>query len=162
MPGKNGGPRPGSGRPVGSLGENRIKTMAIRKRMLERFEKIADKAFNAMEDLALGVVVMETDAEGKPRLYRKPPEKEMLKELIQQIAGKPTMEMEIEHTGTATFIIERAGDTDEIAIPGIEGAIEAAVTDADDDEEGDKTSPPLLEVGTENVEISPTEGEGSG
>lgn len=122
------------GRPVS---EATIKTQAMRRKFMERFEKVADRAFDALEDLALGVVVVEGKREdGKPNIYRRAPDRDALKQMVEQGIGKPQQNVDLDVKGETRYVIVRAGHSGEIAqppqlSPEDEAALLAATEDSD-------------------------------
>jgi len=69
-------------------------------------KQIADRLpelINNLLELAGGVLVEEVDESGKPRVYRRPPDRAANEYLINRVLGKPTERVEGEHTGDVTI-----------------------------------------------------------
>lgn len=61
-------------------------------------KKIADKLpwlIDQMMELATGVLVEETDKDGVPRVYQRPPDRQAIEYLANRIMGKPTERQEV-------------------------------------------------------------------
>lgn len=133
----NGGNRIGAGRPKGSVSSATLATQAARKRFMERFIPRQDKIYDALFALAEGVVIVDgKDSEGKPIIFRKAPDRESLKILIEQGIGRPQQTVDVDMKGETKYVIQRAGDTDTIAQPPVlNEAEELAVAEAMKDED---------------------------
>ena len=116
----------GPGRPKSSA---TLETQMMRKLFMARFKKRADRYFKAADALALGVVVYEgNDEEGKPIVYKRPPDGQMVRYIIDQGIGKAPISIEGDFQTETSYIIKRAGDAlpvdDELGAE-ISAAIEA-------------------------------------
>lgn len=90
---KNGGARPGAGRPKGS---SSIIMERARAYALQRIEAEFKPIMDAAIELSKGIWVESPD--GK-RVYKKAPDVNALKHTIDQIIGKPKESMAVEHSG---------------------------------------------------------------
>jgi hypothetical protein len=77
--GKNGGARPGAGRPKGKLSKLNEQRQKAKKRFIERVNKMVDELFNAQASIAQGVSYLyrvDTDDKGhdKPAVIETDPE----------------------------------------------------------------------------------------
>jgi hypothetical protein len=88
----------------------RAKIAAAEKRIADRLPELVDSMF----ELAEGVTVRETDADGSPRTYTRPPDFRAASYLIDRILGKPVVAVEAEVSGP---------DGGPIAITAIEAVI---------------------------------------
>lgn len=88
--GRRGGARPGAGR--------KPKDEKFKLPIAKAETKIADKLpwlVDQMMELATGVVVREMDADGTPRIYQRPPDRQAIVYLMDRIMGKPTDRREL-------------------------------------------------------------------
>jgi hypothetical protein len=96
-----GGARPNAGRPA------KAETYATpikdaEQRIADRLPRLIDKLFT----LADGVVVQETDEEGRVDVYAKAPDLKALTYLVDRVMGKPTERVEAQATNDTTLRIE--------------------------------------------------------
>lgn len=88
--GQNGGARPGAGRKP-KAEKFKLPIAKAEKKIADRLPWLVDKAM----ELAEGVVIQEPDAEGSPRIYQRPPDRQAIQYLLDRIMGKPTERKEI-------------------------------------------------------------------
>lgn len=86
-----GGFRPGAGKPKGSKDKKTLEKELFRKRFMEKMQDEWDEIIESQVRLAKGVLVQ--DAEGEP-VYRKPPDGQTGKNLLEQTMGKPVQPVE--------------------------------------------------------------------
>ncbi len=89
---KNGGARPGAGRKKGTSG---IIMERSRTFVLQRIERELGMVLDSSFQLAKGITIL-TD-EGI--VYKKAPDTQILKHLIDQLVGKPKESVAVEHSG---------------------------------------------------------------
>lgn len=83
------------GRPRGSFTEETKKRYEMKRRFLERTHKIADRIFQAHEDLALGHLVTITTPEGEMRVYKKSPDGASLRWMLEHIWGQAPIKIDL-------------------------------------------------------------------
>lgn len=117
--GKSGGARQGAGRkPKAERFKGAIA--AAEKRIADRLPDLID---NLLE-LSAGVTVQETDAQGREKVYTRPPDFRAASYLIDRILGKPVQAIEAEHTG-------EGGGPISLHVTGFEQALTKAYGDRD-------------------------------
>lgn len=98
--GKNGGKRPGAGRPKGSLKEENKMRLLMKRMFVHAIDGRFEEIIAAKLDVALGHYYEHTGADGVVRIYKKAPNPIMLKWIGDQIMGrapqKLTLDGEIE------------------------------------------------------------------
>ena len=95
-----GGARPGAGRkPKAEKFETAISR--AEKRIVDKLPDLIDN----MMDLAAGVVVEETDANGDKKIYERPPDRQACEYLINRIMGRPTERSEQEIEGGLDIVV---------------------------------------------------------
>lgn len=93
-PGRSGGARQGAGRkPKAERFKSAIA--AAEKRIADHLPQLID----SLLELSEGVTVQETDAQGREKVYTRPPDFRAASYLIDRILGKPVQAIEAEHTG---------------------------------------------------------------
>jgi len=102
--GKNGGARPGAGRPKGSLGKKaRMKLEGrelIRKMVSERLSPMLESQL----DLAEGLYYEKEDSNGLIKVYKNKPDKGAAQMLIDHAYGRA--KESIEHTGKMELLVD--------------------------------------------------------
>jgi hypothetical protein len=89
-----GGKRPGAGRPTNA---ERFPTET--EECIQLLRKNAVPLMEAQIALALGVKVLETDAEGNETVYRKPPDIRALDSSLNRFLGKVTDQVDVTSDG---------------------------------------------------------------
>jgi len=95
------------GRPKGSLSKKTLEVRRLRARLAERVAAKADAIFDAWEDLALGHYVMvKNPLTGEQRVYKKGPNGLALKDMLEQVWGKPRQPIDINVEDEPRYDIE--------------------------------------------------------
>lgn len=95
------------GRPKGKLSQKTLEVRQLRAKLAERVAAKADAIFDAWEDLALGHYVMvKNPLTGEQRVYKKGPNGLALKDMLEQVWGKPKQPIEINVDDEPDFEIE--------------------------------------------------------
>lgn len=88
--GNRGGARPGAGRkPRAQAHATPIAT--AEKRIADKLPQLIEKLF----ELADGVSIQETDKDGVPIVYLRPPDRQALEYLINRVMGKPVEKRDV-------------------------------------------------------------------
>ena len=99
--GKNGGVRPGAGRP---RAPHTIETEATKKAIVERVNAEAKELMDAWLDVAKGHFVYVKTASGETKVYKRPPNSTAIKDIIERAHGKPKQDVDVTSNGeTITF-----------------------------------------------------------
>lgn len=76
----------------------------LRQRLIERVTEKADQIFEAWEDAALGHLVEKTNQiTGERKVYKKSPNPLAIKDMMEQVWGKPTQPIQVEEADTSIF-----------------------------------------------------------
>lgn len=124
MAGTHGGKRAGAGRKP-TRERFASKVGAAEKRIADRLPELIDHLF----ELSEGVTVQETDAQGREKVYTRPPDFRAASYLIDRILGKPVQAVDAELTG-------EGGGPISLHVTGFEQALTKAYGDRDRISEG--------------------------
>jgi hypothetical protein len=95
------------GRPKGKLSQKTLEVRQLRARLAERVAAKADAIFDAWEDLSLGHYIMvKNPLTGEQRVYKKGPNGLALKDMLEQVWGKPRQPIDINIEEQPEFEIE--------------------------------------------------------
>lgn len=96
------------GRPKGTVASKTLQTQIMRARLAQRLYDKMDAIFDAWEDLALGHYIMvKNPLTGEQRVYKKGPNGLALKDMMEQVWGKPTQPITVgEHENEPDFELE--------------------------------------------------------
>jgi len=88
--GKNGGKRPGAGRPVGAVNKDR-------KYFVDLIHQVAptEELIEKLKELTLGVTIAKPDGEGGIKIYDKPPDAHAISYLLDQAYGKAKQSVDL-------------------------------------------------------------------
>lgn len=100
--GNRGGKREGAGRPKSSA---TLRTQMLREALTKRFEKDADKYFDAWQDLALGHFVEVEGKDGQTKVYKKSPDGKALKDIMDQTLGKAPQQIDVTSKGESVGMV---------------------------------------------------------
>lgn len=88
-----GGYRPGAGRPTGSKNKNTIVELEARSTLINKILSNWNPIIDTMLSVGLGKVKYIGIKNGKEITYTKPPNPQVLLDLISFVVGKPKMEL---------------------------------------------------------------------
>ena len=95
-----GGPRPGSGRPKGSVAPATLIKQAADRLYRQKVAEMAEDLFKAQKELALGVWVEQPDQDGGVRVYKKPPDSRTITDMLDRaVTGKPAQAVDVTSGG---------------------------------------------------------------
>lgn len=114
---RRGGPRPGAGRPVGSLKEENKIRLQLKRRWVELINRNADTIFETHLLNALGVFYENVGTDGTVRIYKTKPNAMSLEWMMEHIWGRAPQKM----------ILEGSIETQQALTPEMQKLIENAM-----------------------------------